>query len=112
MKKENPVLSGKRKTVTEWCKENGIAPSTYYRKLRMMREDILSSEQQIVPIKLKGPARDQNHSGRDQYSHAGEHRPGSIGGDHIIFPVPLEKDRNAPTVTRREKNFHFSSFSS
>ena len=57
MKKENPVLSGKRKTVTEWCKENGIAPSTYYRKLRMMREDILSSEQQIVPIKLKVPHR-------------------------------------------------------
>ena len=39
------------KTVTAWCEENGISPSTYYRKLRMMREDMLSGEQQIVPIK-------------------------------------------------------------
>ena len=39
------------KPVTAWCEENGISPSTYYRKLRMMREDILSGEQQIVPIK-------------------------------------------------------------
>ena len=28
------------KPVTAWCEENGISPSTYYRKLRMMREDI------------------------------------------------------------------------
>ena len=39
------------KTVTAWCEENGISLSTYYRRLRMMREDILSGEQQIVPIK-------------------------------------------------------------
>ena len=39
------------KTVTAWCEENGISPSTYYRKLRMVREEILSGEQQIVPIK-------------------------------------------------------------
>ena len=41
------------KTVTSWCEENGISLSTYYRKLRMMREEILSGEQQIVPIKPK-----------------------------------------------------------
>ena len=41
------------KTVTAWCEENGISPSMYYRKLRMMRENILSNEQQIVPIKPK-----------------------------------------------------------
>ncbi len=39
------------KTVTAWCEENGIPQYTYYRKLRMMREDMLSGEQQIVPIK-------------------------------------------------------------
>ena len=39
------------KPVKAWCKEHGIAQSTYYRKLRMMREEILSGEQQIVPIK-------------------------------------------------------------
>ena len=39
------------KTVTAWCEENGIAASTYYRKLRKMREEMLSSEQQIVPLK-------------------------------------------------------------
>ena len=33
------------KTVTAWCEENGIPQSTYYRKLRMMREDILSGEE-------------------------------------------------------------------
>jgi len=43
------------KPVTAWCEENGISPSTYYRKLRMMREDILSGEQQIVPIKPRVP---------------------------------------------------------
>ena len=41
------------KTVISWCEENGISPSTYYRMLRMMREKILSGEQQIVPIKPK-----------------------------------------------------------
>ena len=34
------------KTVAAWCKENGIAVS----KLRMLREEMLSREQQIVPI--------------------------------------------------------------
>ena len=29
------------KTVTAWCKENGISPSTNYRKLCMMREEIM-----------------------------------------------------------------------
>ena len=43
------------KTVTAWCEENGVSPSTYYRKLRMMREDILSGEQQIVTIKPRVP---------------------------------------------------------
>ena len=40
-------------TVAAWCEENGIAVSTYYRKLRMLREEMLSSEQQIVPIRPK-----------------------------------------------------------
>ena len=39
------------KPVTAWCEENGIPQYTYYRKLRMMREEMLSGEQQIVPIK-------------------------------------------------------------
>ena len=43
------------KPVTAWCEENGISPSTYYRKLRMMREDVLCGEQQIVPIKPRVP---------------------------------------------------------
>ena len=46
-------FQGSGKTVTAWCEENGISPSTYYRKLRMIREEILSGEQQIVPIKPK-----------------------------------------------------------
>ena len=50
-----PYCQESGKPVTAWCEENGISPSTYYRKLRMMREDILSGEQQIVPIKPRVP---------------------------------------------------------
>ncbi len=35
--------------VSEWCRENNIVPTTYYRHLRKLRESILE-ENQIVPL--------------------------------------------------------------
>ena len=46
---------GSGKMVAVWCEENGVAESTYYRNLRLVREEFLSGEQQIVPIKTKAP---------------------------------------------------------
>ena len=77
------------KPVTAWCEENGISPSTYYRKLRMMREDILSGDAADRTDQTESPARDQNHSGRDQYSHAGECGSGAVGGDRRGVEVML-----------------------
>ncbi len=46
---------GSGKTVAVWCEENGVPQSTYYRNLRLVREEFLNGEQQIVPIKTKPP---------------------------------------------------------
>ena len=39
------------KSVQAWCKENGIAASTYYRYLRKIRETLLQ-DHQIVALEL------------------------------------------------------------
>jgi len=44
--------SGKR--VQVWCKENGIAASTYYKYLRKIRETLLQ-DNQIVALELPKP---------------------------------------------------------
>ena len=42
------------KSVQAWCKENGIAASTYYRYLRKIRETLLQNNQ-IVALELPKP---------------------------------------------------------
>ncbi len=42
------------KSVQAWCKENGIAASTYYRYLRKIRETLLQ-DNQIVALELPKP---------------------------------------------------------
>ena len=44
------------KSVQAWCKENGIAASTYYRYLRKIRETLLQ-DNQIVALELPKPER-------------------------------------------------------
>ncbi len=36
-------------SVKEWCRINNISPSTYYARLRKIREDVIE-ENQIVPL--------------------------------------------------------------
>ena len=43
------------KTVREWCEEHGISQTVYYRWLRRLREEMLSGEQQVVPIAGRSP---------------------------------------------------------
>ncbi len=41
--------------VRDWCKSNGISPNTYYRRLRVVRTELLDSTdiaQQIVPLSV------------------------------------------------------------
>ena len=42
------------KSVQVWCKENGIAASTYYKYLRKIRETLLQ-DNQIVALELPKP---------------------------------------------------------
>lgn len=42
------------KSVHAWCKENGIAASTYYKYLRKIRETLLQ-DNQIVALELPNP---------------------------------------------------------
>ena len=44
------------KSVQAWCKENGIAASTYYKYLRKIRETLLQ-DNQIVALELPKPER-------------------------------------------------------
>lgn len=37
-------------TVRQWCIENGIKPSTYYNRLKRVREQYLQSAPAIVPL--------------------------------------------------------------
>ena len=42
-------------TVKEWCKDIGISPSTYYNRLRAVREEMLSQQpklHEIVPVSV------------------------------------------------------------
>lgn len=41
-------------TVKQWCSQEGIAPGTYYRRLRKVRECVLENE--IVPVCLQEPS--------------------------------------------------------
>ena len=42
------------KCIKAWCRENGVATSSYYHYLRKIRESILH-ESQIVPLELPKP---------------------------------------------------------
>lgn len=39
-------------TVQQWCAENGIKPSTYYNRLRKVREQYIENSQSIVPVSV------------------------------------------------------------
>ena len=41
-------------SIKAWCKENGVATSSYYHYLRKIRESVLQ-ESQIVPLELPKP---------------------------------------------------------
>ena len=42
-----------RLTVKEWCRQNGINPSTYYLRLRKLREKVCN---EIIPIEAVSKA--------------------------------------------------------
>ena len=37
-------------TVRQWCNENGMSPKTYYYHLRKVRESVIESAPEIVPL--------------------------------------------------------------
>ena len=50
-------------TVTKWCSSNGIKLSTYYTRLRKVREELLSQQpelQKIVPVSVSTKLSDNN----------------------------------------------------
>ena len=50
-------------TVTEWCSSNGIKLSTYYTRLKKVREELLSQQpelQKIVPVSVSTELSDNN----------------------------------------------------
>ena len=50
-------------TVTEWCSSNGIKLSTYYTRLKKVREELLSQQpelQKIVPVSVSTKLSDNN----------------------------------------------------
>ena len=51
------------KTVTKWCSSNGIKLSTYYTRLKKVREELLSQQpelQKIVPVSVSTKLSDNN----------------------------------------------------
>ena len=50
-------------TVKEWCKGIGISPSTYYNRLRAVREEMLSRQpklHEIVPVSVSTELAENN----------------------------------------------------
>ena len=35
--------------IKEWCRKNGISCSTYYRRLRIVREEFLEQSKEMLP---------------------------------------------------------------
>lgn len=55
MTKQIQECQNSGQTVKEWCKSIGISPSTYYNRLRAVREEMLLRQpklQKIVPVSV------------------------------------------------------------
>ena len=54
-KQQVTACAGSGLSVRQWCAQEGIAPGTYYNRLRRVRECV--PENEIVPVSLQEPAR-------------------------------------------------------
>ena len=54
--------SGKK--VEEWCAENGIKVSTYYKRLNVLRTELIegNEKQSIVPVSISAELTDANNA--------------------------------------------------
>ena len=53
-KQQVTACAGSGLSVRQWCAQEGIAPGTYYNRLRRVRECVLENE--IVPVSLQEPS--------------------------------------------------------
>ena len=94
-------------TVTEWCSSNGIKLSTYYTRLKKVREELLSQQpelQKIVPVSISAKLSDNNAGFRKEMS-SSEAPVGtekiSIRRNDIEIELPCNADERIITAILR-----------
>ncbi len=94
-------------TVTEWCSSNGIKLSTYYTRLKKVREELLSQQpelQKIAPVSISAELSDNNAGFRKEMS-SSEAPVGtkkiSIRRSDIKIEIPCNADERIITAILR-----------
>ena len=94
-------------TVKEWCKGIGISPSTYYNRLRAVREEMLSRQpklHEIVPVSVS-PELTKNSAVLPEKSSFSDKPKGTekiiIRKNSIEIEIPCDADEHIITAMLR-----------
>lgn len=94
-------------TVKEWCSNNGINISTYYSRLRIVREEILSRKPElhsIVPVSLSTELSEQStaETVKTGFSDTTEHAERIIiRKNDVEIEIPCNASENTITAMMR-----------
>ena len=94
-------------TVKEWCKGIGISPSTYYSRLRAVREEMLSQQpkhHEIVPVSVSVELAENSRVMSEKASFSDKpknHEKIIIRKNGIEIEVPCDADESIITAMLR-----------
>lgn len=94
-------------TVKEWCKSSGISPSTYYNRLRAVREEMLSRQpkiHEIVPVSVSAELTENSEVPAAKSSFSDKPKSTEkiiIRKNGIEIEIPCDADENLFTVMLR-----------
>ena len=94
-------------TVKEWCSNSGISPSTYYNRLRAVREEMLSRQpklHEIVPVSVSTELSRNNVTLPEKSTSADKPKSTEkiiIRKNGIEIEIPSDADENIITAMLR-----------
>ncbi|MCI7349663.1 MAG: IS66 family insertion sequence element accessory protein TnpB [Ruminococcus sp.] len=94
-------------TVKEWCKGIGISPSTYYNRLRAVREEMLSRQpklHEIVPVSVSTELAENNAVLSEKSSFSDKPKSTEkiiIRKNSIEIEIPCDADEHIITAMLR-----------
>ncbi|MGN0691885.1 MAG: IS66 family insertion sequence element accessory protein TnpA [Oscillospiraceae bacterium] len=94
-------------TVKEWCSKSGISPSTYYNRLRAVREEMLSRQpklHEIVPVRVSAELMENNAVLSEKSSFSDKPKSTEkiiIRKNSIEIEIPCDADEHIITLMLR-----------